>query len=178
MKELDDFTIKKAARGDQRAFKNLYDLYAPFLWKVAFRTVNGDEAMARDIVQETFVKVYHALKSFKYEARLSTWLFRIGYNVSQSYISRQKKNWERHQELDDTVPDTRTETSLETKELVQRLLKSLTSEERYLLTMVNAAGVDYESLSSITGKSAAALRTQVSRIKDRVRQKGVHYEIT
>ena len=51
MKELDDITIKAAAGKNAGAFKSVYDHYSPFVWKVVFRTTNGDRDAAASFLR-------------------------------------------------------------------------------------------------------------------------------
>ena len=61
MKELDDLTVQRAKKGDRASFKALYDYYAPFSWKIAYRTMHGDSEAAQEAVQETFIRVHNSL---------------------------------------------------------------------------------------------------------------------
>ncbi len=169
MKEIDELTIRRAAKKDAQAFKRVYDHYAGFVWKVIFRTVNGDAESAKEIVQETFVRVYSSLKSFSYNSALSTWLYRVAFNVANTYLKKNKKS-NRVLGVDiETVIDTKTKSDFESEELVELLLKMLSAEERFLLTSREVEGIPFEDLAEITGKSSESLRTQVSRVKDKLR---------
>ena len=66
MEELNDITIKLAAKKQPEAFRKLYDHYSMFVWKVVFRTVNGGKEAATQIMQDVFVKTYLSLKSYRF----------------------------------------------------------------------------------------------------------------
>ena len=81
--------ILRAQRGDMSAFEDLVYTYDKQVMSVAMKlTRNPDEA--KDIYQEVFLRVYGALKGFKFESRFSTWLYRITTNVCLTHLSRDR----------------------------------------------------------------------------------------
>jgi RNA polymerase sigma-70 factor, ECF subfamily len=169
MKEIDELTIRQAAKNDQKAFRRVYDHYASFLWKVVYRTVNGDADAAREIVQDTFVRVYASLGSFAHNSALSTWLYRIAFNTANTYLAKKSsKGTIRGLDMDRLV-DKKMTRDYESEDMVGALLKTMTPEERFLITSREVEGVPFEELARIVGKSSESLRTQVSRIKERLR---------
>lgn len=79
MKELDETTLAKAKRGDQRALRILIETYETRVWAVVNRMLVGRPEPVEDIAQETFFKVLRALPDFEASgpARLSTWIMTI-----------------------------------------------------------------------------------------------------
>ncbi|MBW3660701.1 MAG: RNA polymerase sigma factor [Gemmatimonadetes bacterium] len=73
--------IEAAARGEPWAIRAVYDRHADRVWAVV-RRIAGDDATAEDWAQEAWIKVFHALPSFRGEARISTWIHRIAVNVA------------------------------------------------------------------------------------------------
>ena len=72
-------TVIAAQQGDREAFKALYDRYRDRVYNVIFYSI-GDEVRAEDVLQIVFVKIYRGLPSFRFEASLSTWIYRIALN--------------------------------------------------------------------------------------------------
>lgn len=175
MKELDDITLKSAAKGKQTAFKQLYDHYSPVVWKVVFRTVNGDTDAAEHITQDVFIRVHKMIKKFRFNAAFSTWLYRITYNESMAYLKSRHKYSRRLVEYDDTQKARDTKDTLEDKDTVEKVLKNVSPDERFLLVAREVNDVPFEELAAITGKSAGALRTMLHRVKENIR-KGFDYE--
>jgi RNA polymerase sigma-70 factor, ECF subfamily len=169
MEEIDEITIKQAARRDAKAFKRLYDHYAGFVWKVIFRTVNGDKDAAREIVQDTFVRVYASLKSFSFKAALSTWIYRIAFNAINTYLAKNKRMTGFSAGDVDALPDTTNANAYDDEEMVRVLLNALSPEERFLITSREVEGIPFDELARMTGRSSESLRTQVSRLKERLR---------
>jgi RNA polymerase sigma factor (sigma-70 family) len=81
-------TIKEAVQGDIKAFKKLFDYYLPRMRPVCFRYVHTNFE-ADDILQESFVKIYHNLKYFKFEGSFEGWVRRIVVNTA---LNHHKKN--------------------------------------------------------------------------------------
>jgi RNA polymerase sigma-70 factor (ECF subfamily) len=170
MENLPINTIKKAAKGNRAAFKQLYDHYAPYLWKVIFRTLGGDETMAADVLQETFMRIFKSLRSFKSNASISTWMYRIAHNTSLSHLKRQRSEAEFNEETMSGNNRLNQTDRIARNDEIDAILSILDPRERYLLTAREVAGLSFDELSEITGKSPGALRTQLHRIKATVKQ--------
>ncbi|MBN1756976.1 MAG: RNA polymerase sigma factor [Chitinispirillaceae bacterium] len=177
MQELDDITLKKAARGDQKAFKSLYDLYAPFIWKVLFPISERDMTTARELLQDTFVKVYEALRQFKGESALSTWLYRIAYTTAMGH-TRKRKNRFRFQPYDDTLVGSNRTDTYDDRQLARKVLDSLSTNERFLLIAREIDGISFDDLSLITGQKSGALRTRLHRLKESIRKSFPQEQLT
>ena len=72
--------VSRSQQDDKRAFALLVSEFQPLVFRLAFRLL-CDEEEARDITQETFVKVWLSLKAYNQENRLSTWLYKITCNT-------------------------------------------------------------------------------------------------
>lgn len=83
----DDIYIEQVLNGNTKAFAFLVDKYKVLVYTVAFRILRNHED-TEEIVQDAFVKAYHALGSFEKKSKFSTWLHRIVYN---SAISKTRK---------------------------------------------------------------------------------------
>jgi RNA polymerase sigma-70 factor (ECF subfamily) len=77
----------RAAAGDTRAFETIMRRHNRLLFRAARSILKNDEE-AEDTVQEAYVQAYHALASFRAEARLSTWLTRIAVNQALGRLRR------------------------------------------------------------------------------------------
>ena len=170
MNELDEITIKSAAKGDKKSFKKVYENYSSFVWKIIFRTVNGDRDAAEKLLQDVFIKVYKKLSSFKFSASFSTWLFRITYNETLLYLRKKKKQNERVILFDDSMGKAIKNDLYENKELVTMILNYLQPNERFLLVAREINNIPFEELAEITGQTSGALRTQLHRIKDTIKK--------
>ena len=85
--EQDQPYIKRTLKGDMKAFTVLVDRYKYMVYTLAMRMVKNREE-AEEIAQDTFLKVYNALGSFKGGSKFSTWVYKIAYYRSLDYIKK------------------------------------------------------------------------------------------
>ncbi len=169
MVDLDRITIERAARGDEKAFRAVYDHYATFVWRVVFRSVGSDREMVEEIVQETFMKIHQSLKKFAADSSLGTWIFRIAFNTSKSFWAKKAREKERMVPLVfDRADPVSAIDAFEAGDAVEKILVDLPAEDRFLLISREVEGLSFEEIAEITGKSSAALRTRMSRIKHKI----------
>jgi RNA polymerase sigma-70 factor, ECF subfamily len=96
--------ILQAQDGSSSAFEELVYRYDRHVLSIALK-YSGDEDDAKDIYQEVFIRVYKALKNFRFQSEFSTWLFRITTNVCLTYKSRQSKRVKISLSYSDEEPD-------------------------------------------------------------------------
>ena len=88
--DLDPRIVRRARRGDQRAFAQLVRHYDDGLRALAFRLL-GDRDRMDDALQEAYVNAFRALPGFRGEAELGTWLYRIAYNACVDELRRDRR---------------------------------------------------------------------------------------
>ena len=88
-REEDAALIRRALKGDQKAFKRLRLKYYDAIYSVIYRMIRDKEEVS-DLTQEAFIKAFTSLASFNEEYAFSTWLFKIATNNSIDYIRRKK----------------------------------------------------------------------------------------
>jgi RNA polymerase sigma-70 factor (ECF subfamily) len=169
VQELDEITLQRAVKGDRHAFKALYDLYAPFLWRVLFPMAGRDMTLARDLVQDTFIRVHRSLRQFRGQSALSTWLYRIAYTTAVAN-ARKPRNRYRFQPYSDTVHGADSADGYDTRERADRILAGLSADDRFLLVAREVDDIPFEDLAEITGLQSGALRTRLHRLKEMIRK--------
>jgi len=173
--------IERIRKGDQRAFAELVDRYKVMVFNMAYRILRHREE-AEDIAQEAFVHVYHALKNFRGEAKFSTWLYRIVYNLCLSHLARrdgQKTvSWERLETegFEGDLPPAQEdpEQILAAKDFNQRvraLVATLPPHYRAVLTLYHLQGFSYREIAEITGMPMGTVKTHLFRAKALLREK-------
>jgi RNA polymerase sigma factor (sigma-70 family) len=91
-KDKDLILVRRAKRGDYKAFDLLVLKYQSRIIGLAMKFVK-DIQTAEDVAQESFIKAYKSLDSFREESAFYTWLYRIASNTSKNYlISKKRKN--------------------------------------------------------------------------------------
>lgn len=85
--DADAALVERAARGDEAAFRTLFERYGPRVLGLATR-ITGGAADGEDVLQETFVKVHRRLPSFRFESTFSLWLYKIALHEALNWKSR------------------------------------------------------------------------------------------
>ena len=88
----DTLLVSRAALlGDRKAFSRLVEAYQSPIRRFFFNLTGGDEELSKDLAQETFIKAWLNISSFRAAAKFSTWLYRIAYNTFYDHV-RARKN--------------------------------------------------------------------------------------
>jgi len=91
--------IQRVLAGDRHAARALYDAQAPRVYRLVHRLC-GDEDIAQDLTQDTFIKAFAQLGNFRGESALSTWLHRIAVTVTMNGMRKVKRFRERETDID------------------------------------------------------------------------------
>jgi RNA polymerase sigma factor (sigma-70 family) len=150
-------------RGDEAAFNILVRRYQERIYWIARRFV-VDHDDADDIVQDVFSKAYSALKDFRGDSRIYTWLYRIAVNFSLNALRRKKVHEFLH--LDDLFqnPDTqagRPDEAMEQQEerrLIEEAVAVLPQKQKAVFLMRYHDEMPYEEIAAILGTSVGGLK--------------------
>lgn len=155
---------------DDKGFKVIYNHYSPYVWRVAFRTVNGNHLLAQEVTQAVFVKVLTAMKGFKFQSAFSSWLYTITYHETLAHLRKQGTRKKREAPLVEAayVSDKDEHATRDSQEEVQLILQGLSPEDRFLLVSKEVDGLSFDELEEITGRKSGALRTALSRLKKQI----------
>ena len=85
--------------GDRAAGRALYDAHAPRIYRLVYR-IAGDEELARDCTQETFIRAFQRLGDFRGDAAFGTWIHRVAVTVTLNAMRRRKRWWSRETALE------------------------------------------------------------------------------
>ncbi len=150
---------------DRRAFGMLVEAYQPRLRRFFMNLTLGDEYLSDDLAQETFVKAYIEIRSFRGMSRFGTWLFRIGYNEFYSY-----KRSEHTTTNIETVPE-RSSTPIDSSEIsmdVKTAMAQLSDIERTVVTLFYIDDMPVKQIATITGLNQSTLRSHLHRAKEKM----------
>ena len=142
------------------------------------RLAGGDAALADDLAQETFVLAWRNLKSFRFEARFSTWLYRIAFNAWQSEVRK------RREVLLDTGDEAFAEDIGGDAELpdiaaridLERAMEALSEGERSAIAACYYADLSHEEAAHALGIPVGTVKTHVLRGKAKLRARLVGKE--
>lgn len=140
-KENDLYYINLVIEGNTNAFAVLVDRYKDFVFTLSLKMLrNSNEA--EESAQDTFIKVFRSLKSFKKESKFSTWLYKITFNNCLDRIKKQKRNRPIAELNEYTEQEAKSLMSVlesieetERKKMIQDCLNLLQPEENFLITL-------------------------------------------
>ena len=150
---------------DRRAFGELVEAYQPRLRRFFMNLTLGDEYLSDDLAQETFIKAYIELRSFRGMSRFGTWLFRIGYNEFYSY-----KRSEHATTNLDHAPE-RASSPVDSSEIsmdVKVAMAKLSEIERTVVTLFYIDDMPVKQIATITGLNQSTLRSHLHRAKEKM----------
>jgi RNA polymerase sigma-70 factor (ECF subfamily) len=84
------FLIARAQQGDRDATRSLYDTHVRRIHRLVFRLC-GDEEMARDLTQDTFIRVFDKLSTFRGDSAFATWVHRIAVTVTLNGLRKERR---------------------------------------------------------------------------------------
>ena len=155
------------------AIEALYDMYSSSLYGVISRIVI-DTATAEDVLQETFVKIWHSFSSYSTEkGRLFTWMINIARNLSIDKIrSKDFKNQNKNQDLENNVTfiDEQRNTVYKPELLgIKELVETLKPEHKSILDLVYFKGYTHveaaDELGIPLGTIKTRLRTAIQKLR-------------
>jgi RNA polymerase sigma-70 factor (ECF subfamily) len=149
--------------GDKAAFTHLVRRYQSPIRQFLRRLAAGDHALADDIAQETFLKMFTSLTSFRGDASLSTWLHTIAYRT----FLRQAANRSRVQFVDDEdMPEAMSVAPTVMSDiLVEQMMKHLSLNERLMITLSFSAGMSHAEIAVVTQQPLGTIKSHISRAK-------------
>ncbi|MBX3052467.1 MAG: sigma-70 family RNA polymerase sigma factor [Caldilineaceae bacterium] len=174
-----DLLIEQSLNGDLNAFNHLILEYQNLAYSVAYRLLSNTESAA-DAVQDSFIKAYRALDSFR-GGSFKSWLMRIVTNTCYDVLRAQKRR--RTDSLDALPVEEEYATQLidrkespdqyvergELTELIEAAISSLPEDQRTAMVLCDIQGYAYEEIAEMTGVAMGTVKSRISRARGRVR---------
>jgi len=164
-------------RGDESSFKYLVSTYQDLVYNTAYGLLQQAQD-AEDVAQEVFLQVFRSIHSFKSEAKLSTWLYRITTSRALDLIRSKKSKkrlgiiqrlWAGDEEVALDIPDTHHPgVALEQKEdagKLWRAIAKLPENQRVAFSLHKLEGLSYQAISEIMGNSLPAVESLMHRAR-------------
>ncbi|MEM9701387.1 MAG: sigma-70 family RNA polymerase sigma factor [Planctomycetota bacterium] len=163
--------VEFARRGDQAAYGELVCRYERRLLRVIGRFVR-DREIARDLAQETFIKVYRQLDRFDTSRRFGPWLFRIGVNLTLDHLRKQKRRGRRplfsevskDRQIDPESADPRGD--LDLSEEVETVLAKIPEKYRKVLILRDLENFPTSEIAAIEGRKEATIRWRLAEARN------------
>lgn len=168
--ETRSLVIHAARAGDVRAFATLVDMYYARCLRFALHML-ADRSDAEEAVQDTFVRLYRALPSYREQDSFEPWLFRILGNRCRTAGAKQRRHAEvmEYGEVPERATAAGHDREMAWREEIERALRSLPVEQREAFLMRHVEGMSYEDMAVATGAGLSALKMRVKRACDALR---------
>jgi len=163
--------VERVRGGDDGAFRVLYDRHVDRVFRLAFRMA-GREDLARDFVQEAFVRVYRKLHQFRGDAAFSTWLHSVTVSVTLNGLRKVERLRDRERALDDVAPPTAAAPSVEPwlrKRLVEAI-EGLPDIYRTVFVMHDLEGFAHAEIADALDVAEGTSKARLSRARARLRE--------
>jgi len=173
-------TIEKLKRGDTALFSDVVNKWQDKVYNTAISIVQNQED-AEDICQEVFVQLHESIGTFRGEALLSTWLYRITVNKALDYEKKKKtkkrggllKAFFIREESDEPAHFEHPGVLAENKESAKALfyaLKKLPESQRIAFVLHKIEGNSYDEIAAITSSTRMAVESLLARAKMNLRK--------
>ena len=171
----DSELVQKAKHGDMDAYGDLVRRYQERIYATIYHMTSNHED-ANDLAQETFIKSYQALKSFKGDSGFYTWVYRIAVNKTINFL-KQRKNKSNHLSLNDLdfniendpdlvalISDKNPRRDVNLSELQEKLntaLLKLSAIHRLVVTLHDVQGMSHEEIGKIMDCNVGTVRSRL-----------------
>ncbi len=165
--------IEECKNGNSEAYAILVERYQEMVYNAAYRML-GDSEAAYDISQESFISAYDSLKTFRNDAKFSTWLYSITMNKCRDHL-RYRRPHVPLDEMADLLPSgtSNPEEAVSRKQLgvmLQKALNALPEDYREVIVLKHIEGLDYKEMESILRVKVNALKVRTYRAREMLRK--------
>ena len=173
----DNELIRRTLEGDDESFSQLVERHKDFVYTMTVRILKNEQ-LAEEVAQDSFLRAYKSLKTFKHESKFSTWLYRICYNLSLNALA--KENRDRTLFSDRDIEETQsvqniskeTESPLRYAEncdlsnIVNGCIDELPTKYGSILSMYHLSQLKYEEISIVTGLPIGTVKSHLYRARN------------
>jgi len=156
--------LKKAQRGDERAFSALLRMYETPVYNYVLRLTNGDRALSEDLTQEVFLRVFQGLPRFSMRCKFTTWLFQVTKNRVLDELRARERRPLTPVNLDDApqleVVDQPVE-RVEAIDALWRAIDGLPIDLKMALVLRDVVGLSYNEIADALEVTLATVKWRI-----------------
>lgn len=179
--------IRKLRERDEKAFREIVELYGDRVYNLTYRML-GNREEAEDLSQEVFITVFKSVDSFRGDSKFSTWLYRVAANHCKNRIKYLARRHDRDQSQYDEeilrdgaagaltapsqapMPDQHLE-GVELERLMQSYIAALDEEQRLLIVLRDIEELSYDEICTITSLPEGTVKSRLHRARMALRKK-------
>ena len=175
---MDELLLRKAQHGDPEAFEQLITPLEQLIWRICWH-YTGNRESAEDCGQETMIRIWRSLDSYRGDCALESWVYRIAANCCMDYLRKKKRDKSvsmepmQEQGFDPADPSPGTEEQVVAADEQKRLREAITllpEDQREALIMTQLEKVPYEEAAKLLGVSEGTIKSRVNRAKARLKE--------
>jgi len=170
----DEYYITQTLNGNVNAFAFLVEKYKHMLYTLTIGIVKNKEE-AEEVSQDSFVKAYKNLASFKGDSKFSTWIYKIAYYASLDVVKKNKRlvysediDNIREGELGSVQDSLKCLEEKERKEVINKALLKLPGEERVILTLFYFEDLSIKEISKVVNLSEDNIKVKLFRSRKKL----------
>ena len=165
---IDGRVIEACQQGDRAAFQLLFETYKDKVFSIAVYSSGGDRAVADDVTQQIFLKLFTAIRQFRGESEFTTWLYRLVVNACLDERRRRRRllPWGETVAMSNPVekkPQEKQYARLEVAEAVRAAIGELKPKFRLPILLKYIEGLSYEEIASVMGCSKGTVASRLNR---------------
>jgi len=165
---IDERVIEACQQGDRAAFHILFETYKDKVFSIAVYSSGGDRALADDVTQQIFLKLFTAIRQFRGDSEFTTWLYRLVVNACLDERRRRRKllPWGETVAMSkpsDKKPQEKQYARREVSEAVQQAIGELKPKFRLPILLKYIEGLSYEEIASVMGCSKGTVASRLNR---------------
>ena len=176
--------LRKAQRGDERAFSLILRAYETPVFNYVLRLVGGDRALAEDLTQEVFLRVFQGLPKFSLRSKFTTWLFQVTKNRVLDELRASERRPRALVALDDIAPlevlDQPVE-RLEEIDALWRAVENLSTDLKMALLLRDVVGLSYSEIADALEVTLATVKWRIYKAREEVQvalvREGVSFSV-
>jgi RNA polymerase sigma-70 factor (ECF subfamily) len=163
--------LRKAQRGDERAFSLILRAYETPVFNYVLRLVGGNRSLAEDLTQEVFLRVYQGLPKFSLRSKFTTWLFQVTKNRVLDELRASERRPRSVVALDDIAPLEVLDAPIERLEEIDalwRAVQNLSTDLKMALLLRDVVGLSYTEIADSLEVTLATVKWRIYKAREEV----------
>jgi RNA polymerase sigma-70 factor (ECF subfamily) len=163
--------LRKAQRGDERAFAIILRMYETPVYNYVLRLTNGEKALAEDLTQEVFLRVFQGLPRFSLRCKFTTWLFQVTKNRVLDELRAKERRPLAPVCIDDVPPLEALEVPSERVEEIDalwRAIEGLPVDLKMALLLRDVVGLSYNEIADSLEITLATVKWRIFKAREDV----------
>ena len=173
----DNELITRTLAGDDDSFSLLVERHKDFVYTMTVRILKNEQ-LAEEVAQDSFLRAYRSLKTFRHKSKFSTWLYRICYNLSLNALAKENRSRKLFSDRDiedvqsfqiisdETDSPLRYADNRDLSNIVSECIDELPVKYGSILSMYHLSQLKYEEISIVTGLPIGTVKSHLYRARN------------